>query len=47
MPHGMMGNRLWNVAVAVISSMTARSMEILFVAASAITLVQMAAAQGE
>src|SRR5215831_9557459 len=43
--HGMIGNRLWNLAVAVISSMTTRSMETLLVATFAITLVQKAAAQ--
>jgi hypothetical protein len=44
--HGMIGNRLWNLDVAVISSMTTRSMETLLVATFAITLVQKAAAQG-
>ena len=44
--HGMIGNRLWNLAVAVISSMTTRSMETLLVATFAITLVQKAGAQG-
>ena len=44
--HVMIGNRRWNLAVAVISSMTTRSKEILLVATFAITLVQKAAAQG-
>jgi quercetin dioxygenase-like cupin family protein len=44
--HGMIGNRLWNLALAGILSMTTRSMETLLVAALAITLVQKAAAQG-
>ena len=44
--HGMTGIRLWNLAVAVISSMTTRSMKTLLVATFAITLVQKAGAQG-
>ena len=44
--HGTIGNRLWNLAVAVISSMTTRSMETLLVATFAITLVQKAATHG-
>ena len=44
--HTMIGNRLWNLATAVISSMTTRSMETLLVATFAITLVQKAGAQG-
>lgn len=44
--HGMIGNRLWNLAVAVILSMTRRSMETLLVATLAITLVQKAGSPG-
>ena len=43
--HGMIGNRLWNLAVAVMSSMT-RSMETLLVATFAMTLGQKAGAHG-
>ena len=44
--HGMIGNRLWDLALAVISWMTTRSMETLLVATFAITLVQKVAVQG-
>lgn len=44
--HDVIGSRLWNLAVAVISSMTTRSIETLLVAIFAVTLVQKVAAQG-
>jgi hypothetical protein len=43
--HGMVGSRLWNLAVTVILSMMTRSMETLLVATFAITLVQKADAR--
>ena len=43
--HCIIGNRLWDQAVAVIFWMTTRSMETLLVATFAITLVQKAGAQ--
>ena len=43
--HGMIGNRLWDLAAGVISQITTRSMEALLVATFAITLVEKAGAR--
>ena len=43
--HGMLGNRLWDLAAGVISQISTRSMETLLVVTFAITLVQKAGAR--